>query len=57
VAGPEDALRDAFAVAQVDKDHSAQVAAAMNPAHEHDALAGIFGGQFTAVVGALEVTQ
>ena len=30
----EDELRDAFAIAQMDKDDSAQIAAAMHPAHE-----------------------
>ncbi len=33
----EDHLRDAVAVAQMDEDHAAQVAAAMHPAHQDDA--------------------
>ena len=30
----EDELRDAFAIAQMDEDHAAQIAAAMHPAHQ-----------------------
>jgi len=37
--GAEDDLGDAFAVAQVNEDHAAEIAAAVHPAHEHDAAA------------------
>ena len=39
--GVEDELRDALAVAQVDEQHAAQIAAAMHPAHQDGAFAGV----------------
>ena len=46
--GAEDELRDAVAVAQMDEQHAAQVAAAMHPAHQYGAFAGIGGTEFPA---------
>jgi hypothetical protein len=51
----KDKLGNAFAIAQVDENHSAQIAAAMDPAHEQGSLAGIGGAQLAAVVGAAQV--
>ena len=55
--GVEDELRDAFAVAQVDEDHAAQIAAAVHPAHQDGALAGVGGAQFAAGVRAAQLAQ
>ena len=43
--GIEDDLHEAFAVAQVDEDDAAVVAAAMDPAHQRDRLAEVAGGR------------
>ena len=51
----EDDLGDAVAVAQVDEDHAAQIAAAMHPAHQKDGLAGVGGAQLAAGVRAAQV--
>jgi hypothetical protein len=51
----EDELCDAFAIAQVNENHSAQIAAAMDPAHEQGFLAGIGSAQLPAAVRAAEV--
>ena len=44
----EDDLRDAGAVAKIDEDEVAEIAAAVDPAHENDAAAGIGGAKFAA---------
>jgi hypothetical protein len=41
-------LADAGAVAEIEKDEVAVVAAAVDPAHEDDLLAGVGGAQVTA---------
>jgi hypothetical protein len=46
-------LRDAVAVAQIEEDEVAVIAAAVDPAHEGDGLAGVGGAEFAAGVGAL----
>ena len=51
--GTENNLRDAFAVAEVDKNESAVVAAGGDPAAEGDFGAGMFGAEGVAVVGAV----
>ena len=45
----ENDLGHTLAVAQVNEDHLAEVAAAVHPAHQKHALAGIGGAQFAAV--------
>ena len=50
----EDDLGDAGAVAQVEEDEVAVVAAAVDPAHEGDGLAGVGCAEFAAGVRALE---
>ncbi len=49
--GIADHLGEAFAVAQVDEDHAAMIAAAVVPAAEGDDLIDVGGGELTAVVG------
>ena len=53
----EDHLREAAAVAQVDEDAAAVIAARGDPTEEHDALAGVGGAQGAAVVGPLQVGE
>ena len=55
--GVKHRLGDAFAVAQVDEDHPAEVAPAVHPTHEYDALAGVGCAQLGAGVSAPEVAQ
>jgi hypothetical protein len=50
----EDDLGDAGAVAEVEEDEVAVVAAAVDPAHEGNGLAGIGGAQVAAHLGALQ---
>jgi hypothetical protein len=49
----EDHLRQAVAVAQVDKDQRAVVTPAVNPAGQQCLLAGVLGPQLAARVGAI----
>ena len=53
----EDELRRTFAIAQVDEDDAAQIAAAMDPAHQQHALANVFEADGAAIVRAFEVTE
>ena len=53
--GLEDDLRDAVAVAQIDEDAAAVIAAGRDPADQDDALADVAGAQGAAVVGSLQV--
>ena len=46
----EHKLCDALTVAQVDEDHSAQITAAMHPAHQNRTLPRVGGAQLTAGV-------
>src|SRR5262249_22653637 len=55
--GPENDLGYAVAVAKVDEVDSAQIAAAMNPAHQDGALACIGGAKLTTSVGAAKVAE
>ena len=55
--GIEDDLRDAVAVAQVDEDAAAVVAAARDPAEEHDLFADVGRAQVAAAVGALQLVD
>ncbi len=48
-------LRDAIAVAQVNKDDTAQVATPVDPAHQQGPLARVGGAQLTAGVRAAKV--
>ena len=48
-------LGHSVAVAQMNKDHAAQVAPAVHPAHQQCAFAGIRGTQLTARVCAPEI--
>ena len=52
--GMEDDLREAFAVVQVDEDHAAVVAVAIDPAGQVDRLADLFDPQGAAGMSALE---
>ena len=51
----ENNLRDAGAVAEVEKDEVAVVAAAVDPAHEDHVLAGVGGAQVAAEMRAFEI--
>ena len=57
VSGIEDGLGAAFAVAQVDEEESAEVAAGMDPAGERDGLAGVFGAELVAMMRAFHVVK
>ena len=48
-------LRDAGAVAQVEKDEVAVVAAAVDPAHQDHLLAGVGGAQIAAKMRPFEI--
>ncbi len=48
----EGQLGEAVAVAQVDEDQPAMVAAAQDPAHQDDVLTDLFLAQFAAEMGA-----
>ena len=52
----EDDLDEARAVAQLDEDQLAQIAAAVDPARQHDLAGrrGVIGGDFAAAHGSLE---
>ena len=50
-------LGDAVAVAQIDEDHAAMIAAAVDPAHQDDGLALVGGAQHAAGVGAAKFAQ
>ena len=52
--GVADDLHQAFAVAQVDEDDAAVVAAAMHPAHQRDGLAEVAAVDAAAIVGAFQ---
>ena len=49
----EDNLGDAGAVAEIEEDEVAVIAAAIDPAHQDDIFAGIAGAKLTAGMGAL----
>jgi hypothetical protein len=51
----EGQLGEAGAVAQIDKDQPAMIAATQDPAHQADFLADMGGAQITAEVGAFPV--
>ena len=53
----EDGLHEAAAVAQVDKDQSAVIAATMHPAGEDDIPAFVAGAQVAAVVSLVHVSS
>ena len=53
----KDSLRHAIAVAQVDENHAAMVAAPVDPAHQHHGLAGVGSPQFPAILRSSEFTQ
>ena len=55
--GVKDDLRDAIAVAQMNEEHAAQIAAAMHPSHQQGGLAHIGSAQLAAGVRAAQVTQ
>jgi len=50
----KDDLSDTIAVAQMDKDDAAQVAAAMHPSHHYHARAGMRAAQLAASVSAAQ---
>ena len=49
-----DDLRDAGAVAQIEEDEAAVVAAAVDPAHQNDILPRVFGAKLSTHPGALQ---
>lgn len=51
----EDDLANAGAIAQVEEDEIAVVAAAVHPAHQHHVFARIGGAQISAEVSALQI--
>ena len=53
----ENRLRAAFAVADVNEDEAAEVAAGMNPAGERDGLPDVRRAQFVAMMRAFHVKQ
>src|ERR1019366_5796782 len=53
----KDGLRVAGAVAHVDEDHRAVIAAPVRPSHQKDRLARVGGAQIPAHVRAAEVAQ
>jgi hypothetical protein len=53
----EDHLDDAGAVADVEEEQIAEVAAAMDPAHYDGRFAGVGGAEGAAVVGAFQVAE
>ena len=55
--GGDDDLGDAGAVAQIEKDEVAEIAAAVDPAHEDDFGAGVGGAQRAAHMSTLQVTK
>ncbi len=55
--GGDDDLGDAAAVAQVEEDQVAEVAAAVDPSHENDFGAGIGGAQRPTHMSAFEITK
>ncbi len=50
-------LRQSRAVAQVNEDQLAQIAAAMNPAHQDHIFISVRRAQVAAVVGAFQITE
>ena len=50
-------LSDSGAVAQVEKDEVAVVATAVDPTHQHDRLAGVFGAKLPTGMGALQCSK
>jgi hypothetical protein len=55
--GPENHLRDAVTVAQVDEDDAAEVVTPVHPPHQHDALAFVGNAQLAARVRAAKFTE
>ena len=51
--GPEDDLGDAFAVAQIDENDAAVVAAGIDPAGKGDGLADVIYAELMAEMGAV----
>jgi hypothetical protein len=51
----KDGLGMTGAIAEIDKDDGAMIAAAMRPPHEKDFLSGVLGAELTAHVSAAEV--
>ena len=53
----EDDLRDSSAVAQINEDQLAEIAAAMHPTHEDDIVIGVGCAQVTGIICALQVSE
>jgi hypothetical protein len=53
----KDELGNAIAIAQMNKEHSAQIAAAMHPAHQQGGLSYVRSAQLAAGVRAAELAQ
>ena len=51
----EDDLDEAFAVAQIDEDHAAVVAAPVHPAHQRDRLAQMAAIDASTIIGAFQI--
>ena len=52
----EDELRHSAAVADIDKDHVAQIAAAVDPAQQHNLRPRVLRAQLSAHVRATKIT-
>ena len=53
--GAEHDLRHSLAIAQMEEEHATQIAAAMDPAHQHNTLARIGRAQRSAVMRAAQI--
>src|ERR1700751_3669257 len=53
----EDDLRDSRAVAEVDEDQLAEIAAALNPAHQDDVFIGVRDAQRAAIICAFQISE
>ena len=54
--GGDDDLRDAAAVAQIEEDEVAEIAAAVHPSHEHNFRAGVGGAQLATHMSTFQIT-
>ncbi len=55
--GVKHQLRDAIAIAQMNKEDAAEIAPAMHPTHQQGGLPGVGGAQLAAGVGAAQLAQ
>ncbi len=53
----ENNLRNSSAVAQVDENQLAEIAPAMDPAHEHDVFIGVGGAEGATIICAFQISE